>query len=658
MQAALINTGRILGLIALFGFWTNVSTADAAGVDSTSTREVVVSASRTEMEVKDAPASVVVISREQIVERQANNLADVLRDVVGIQFSKSGSLSSGSPLRIRGSEADHVLILIDGKRLSMDPSFQNTRELERIRMDDVERVELVKGPASALYGSSAMGGVINIITRRPTTDTTEVYINHKSSDASSLQTNMGVYLQGAKRGNFSWTLAAARNYTSNLSFAPGQQEYPSGTEVPINFKGIWEFDADNSLQLDLRYIKEHTEYDLYYKNPLYTPYYMENDITRWDYGLEYKGKSEEANWQLRWYRSNWEKDQDSYRKGSRVWYDFDLIKSNQDVFEGQLTRSLSERHLVSLGGMFTREWIESTRLLTGGVNGTGADSEHDIERNGVTKIAGKKNRDNYALYLQDEWKINNKWLLIPAVRVEEYEDFSAEVTPRLGITYFVKPGLRLKANVATGYRAPTLLELYRYTTPTGMRGNPKLQPETSVSAELSVEKDWQRHSAKLAIYRNEVEDLIVMERQAAGYYMNVNVDETLLQGVELSTKHRLTPAVNLYFGYSYLHAENSKTNTRLRYRPQHQFVFGGAYQAKDAWKLSMDGNILTDYVYTDNFGADHRASYLIFNLLAERKFGKDKAGLFYCGVENLFDKQIHDLSEYGRTYVVGTSYKF
>ncbi len=133
-------------------------------------REVVVSATRTEMDVKDSPASIVIINRQQIEDRKANNLMDVLRDVPGVQFSRSGSVSSNGSVRIRGSESDHVLILIDGKRMSTDPSFYNTRELERIRMDDVERVEVVKGPASVLYGSSAMGGVINVITRKPVKD--------------------------------------------------------------------------------------------------------------------------------------------------------------------------------------------------------------------------------------------------------------------------------------------------------------------------------------------------------------------------------------------------------------------------------------------------------------------------------------------------------
>ena len=86
-------------------------------------REVVVSATRTEMDVKDSPASIVIINRQQIEDRKANNLMDVLRDVPGVQFSRSGSVSSNGSVRIRGSESDHVLILIDGKRMSTDPSF-------------------------------------------------------------------------------------------------------------------------------------------------------------------------------------------------------------------------------------------------------------------------------------------------------------------------------------------------------------------------------------------------------------------------------------------------------------------------------------------------------------------------------------------------------
>ena len=619
-------------------------------------REVVVSATRTEMDVKDSPASIVIINRQQIEDRKANNLMDVLRDVPGVQFSRSGSVSSNGSVRIRGSESDHVLILIDGKRMSTDPSFYNTRELERIRMDDVERVEVVKGPASVLYGSSAMGGVINVITRKPVKDSAEVYLNHKRLEGyGALQTNIGTYIQAKKRGSFSWILSAARNYTNDLSFEENKQEYPSGSEIPVNFKGIWDINENNKIQLDFRYSQEKLSQEMYYKNPSYASMqtYYENDIRKLDYGLDYTGKSEKTNWQIRISRSEWKKDQDSYYWGTRNWKVFNITRSGADTIEGLISHSVSDKHLVTFGGEYVKEWIGSTQL------GVGAETSKTYVRNGKSLVYGERERQNYSLYLQDEWTPSEKWLIIPAARIEHSDSFGTEFVPKIGATYFVKPDFRIKASAGKGYRIPTILELYRQNASGSMVGNPNLEPETSKSYEIGFEKDWEKHTARIAFYRSEVRDLIISKQVNPPVYTWANSEEALLAGVEIVTTHKLSKELDIRLGYNYLDAKDTVEDERLEGRPRHQFTFGATYRPLNSdWKFSLDGNLMTDYLYTDNFNKQHNTSYLIVNAIIDRKFGKEKKGSVYLGVENLFDKKEFDLSEYGRTYVMGVSYKF
>lgn len=624
-------------------------------VKSEETREIVVSATRTEMEVKDSPATITVINRKQIEDRKADNVMDVLRDVSGVQFDRSGNLAHGSALRIRGSEGDHVLILIDGKKISTDPSFYNTRELQRIRMDDVERVEVLKGPASVLYGSSAMGGVINIVTRRPDKDSVEVNIDNKVLEGEgSVQTNLGIYAQAKKRGSFSWTLSAARNYTNDLSFEDNKQEYPGGEEIPINFKGIWDINKNNKIQVDFRYLKENLNQEMYYKNPAYKSMetYYKNHIRKLEYGLNYTGKSDKTNWQFRIYNSEWKKDQDSYKIGTRIWKNFNITRSGALTLEGQISHAFTDKHLVTGGFEYSDEWIGSTSL------GSGADKSKTYTRNGKTLNYGKKSRELTSFFIQDEWTPGEKWLIIPAVRVEHSSSFGTEVVPKLGATYFLKPDFRLKANVGKGYRIPTLLELYRSNVTRTMIGNPDLDPETSIAYEVGFEKDWSKHNLKVSFYRSDVKDLI--QSKTNGRVTTwLNISDSLLQGIEIGTTHRISKEVDLRLGYNYLEAENKETDERLEGRPRHQFTISGSYTPiQSDWKFSVDASLLADYLYTDNFNDQKKVSYLIANVIIDRKFGKEKNGSIYFGIENIFDRKIEDLSYYGRTYVAGARYKF
>ena len=640
----------------LLGNSNSVSFAEEVVATEEEVREIVVSATKTEMEVKDSPATIVVINRQQIEDRKADNLMDVLRDVPGVQFNRSGSVSSNGAVRIRGSESDHVLILIDGKRMSTDPSFYNTRELERIRMDDVERVEVVKGPASVLFGSSAMGGVINIITRKPVKDSIEVYLNHKSLEGSgAVQTNLGTYIQAKKRGSFSWTFSAARNYANDLSFEKNKQEYPSGEEIPVNFKGIWDINENNKIQLDFRYSQEDLTQEMYYKNPSYASMqnYYENDIRKLDYGLDYTGKSKKTNWKLRVSRSEWKKDQDSYNWGTRNWKAFNITRSGADTLEGLISHSINDKHLATFGGEYVNEWIGSTQL------GLGAETTRIYTRNGKSISYGERERENYSFYLQDEWTPSAKWLIIPAARIESSDSFGSEFIPKIGATYFGAADWRIKASAGKGYRIPTILELYRRNASGSMVGNPDLGAETSKSYEIGFEKDWEKHTGKISFYRNEVKDLIISKQVKAPVYTWINAEEALLSGIEVSTTHKLSKEFDLRLGYNYLDAEDTEEDERLEGRPRHQFTFGGTYRPINSdWKFSLDGNLMTDYLYTDNFNKQHNTNFLKVNAMIDRKFGKEKKGSVYFGVENLFNKKEYDQSEYGRTYVLGTSYKF
>lgn len=632
------------------------------------TREIVVSATRTEMEVKDAPSSVIVITREQIEERQANTLGDVLRDVLGIYVPKTGSIGNTvlNPMRIRGSEGRHVLILVDGRRVGMDPNTPNQRELERIHLGNVERVEIIKGSSSALYGSDAIGGVINIITRKPDRDILELSASYRLLEGEGdLHNSQGIYFQAAKRGSFSWSLAAKRNYINELRLDSGVAEYPHGYELPIDLKGVWEFRKNHRIEVDLSYLRESVESD----STTYEDTDQKNE--RYGYSLGYTGKKGKTDWQFRVYHNRYEKDYRVNNNLTKTPQSFDLMHNNTSIAEGRITHSLNDQHLLTGGFELRYDQIKGTRI----------EGKYKTEvRGSLSEEIGKQSDQGYAFYLQDEWTPSEKWLVIPAIRFDKTEGYESSITPRLGATYFYRSDLRFKMNLATGFAAPSLAQRYtnwlmgnRPTMITYLLGNPDLDPEKSVSGEISIEKDWKNHTLKVSVYRNEVEDLInsyqktfrppVMGRPIRPGYQEIsyrNIDNAVIQGIEVSSTHKISKELDFKLGWSYIDAKNDDTKERLEGRPRNQITFGATYQAVNSpWKFSLDGNFMQDLIYLYGISGDSREepkTFLIANAMIERKIGTRST--VYLGIENLFDKKDYGMFYFGRSYLFGMNYKF
>lgn len=659
---------QILTAALLLSSWgTNAQAASEEELTEYSLEELVVSTTRSEISVKDAPNSVVVITREDIEKQNANSLAEVLRSIAGLQVI-AGSGPGGHTLpavSIRGSESDHVLLLIDGRRIGTYPFAQNARDLDRVRLDDVERIEIVKGPGSVLYGSNALGGLINVILRKPTEDTREVYLSQRYLEGEgSFSTDIGAYVQAKERNKFSWSAAASRNHGDSISYTPGVDENYGGNNINVALNTEWAFSDKETLQLNYRNSNEDlSSGSVSSSSGAYRSYYK-ND--RDDYGVKYTGRNKDTNWYVDVYRSAW--TMSYYNTLPSAWADYHDLDTT--IAEGQVVHNFNNGHIVTGGLSYMKEDVRSTYLVGGS----------DVESAGQIYIAGQSldlsetSDNNTAGYLQDEWRIGEKFLVIPAFRVEHHSKFGDEFVPKIGMTYFAEEDLRFKLNFGKGYRTPSLTERYmswNHHMGTVMRivGNPDLEPETSKSIEVAVEKDWKDNSIKLALYRSEVDNLINMStsnvpQEIKDLYPDVmllyyyqNIDKGLLQGAELSGKHSLSKELSFNWGYNYLHAIDRESKSRLEYRPRHQFSTGLVYAPlKSDWSYSLDSIFYGDYLLSES--SKNSVSFNVINVMANYKFGKDKKASIYLGVENVLNKEVTDLSNYGRTYVLGASYKF
>lgn len=643
--------------------YVGVAAAEAAdsqqGVEQVQTRDVVVTASRTEQLVKEAPAAVEVITREDLDKMGAENLAQALQLAIGIDVSENGMV--GNSVAIRGAKSNQTLIMVDGMRIRTENTDQtaNNYELQRVNMADVERIEIVRGATSSLYGADAMGGVINIITKTPDKASQSVF-----ADYTTKQADVGFRVATGQLGKWASSFSYKRSDVHHLDINGSGTQY--GTKDYFNVKTKYKIDDKKSLSFFLDYMNE----DLY----------LDSDFTSYDhdrtkFGLSYDGKDKKGKYQLRVNYSIFNKDQNTRKNG--ILTGWDELKFRTLTLDGQRSYQLNDEHLLTVGGEIRKEKYEGTRI------GSGGDNVHTVTREGVSQDYSEKSTTYYAVYIQDEWQVEDNWLMIPSIRFDHNSAFGNKVTYKLGNTYKLSDNTRLKFNVGTAYRAPTEAELYMnwkhtpVSTPAFnmnvyVTGNPNLKPEISYNFDFGLEAESKsgRTSGKVTYFHSKFDDLInskstttmIPGRPTTVNVVSqyVNVDSAEIQGAEAEFKQKLGKNFTLRSTYTYTDAKDGH-GVRLEGRDRHKLSLQLNYDdAKTGWSGSLWNDWHGDYWAVDDYGNLSSNSASIMNFVVSKKIGK--GGSAYVGVNNIMGKD--DANAFtvfgltGRVWRAGVNWNF
>lgn len=646
---ALMNTG-----------YAGVAAAEEAdsqqAVEQVQTRDVVVTASRTEQLVKEAPAAVEVITREDLDKMGAENLAQALQLAIGIDVSENGMV--GNSVSIRGAKSNQTLIMVDGMRIRTENTDEtaNNYELQRVNMADVERIEIVRGATSSLYGADAMGGVINIITKTPDKASQSVF-----ADYTTKQADAGFRVATGQLGKWASSFSYRRSDVHHLDINGSGTQY--GTKDYFNVKTKYKIDDKKSLSFFLDYMNE----DLYFDSDL-TSY----DHDRTKFGLSYDGKDKKGKYQLRVNYSIFNKDQNKRENG--VLKGWDELKFRTLTLDGQRSYQLNDEHLLTIGGEIRKEKYEGTRM------GSSGDNVHTVTREGISQNYSEKSTTYYAAYIQDEWQVEDNWLMIPSIRFDHNSAFGSKVTYKLGNTYKLSDNTRFKFNVGTAYRAPTEAELYMDMTRTPqpymkvhVTGNPNLKPETSYNFDFGIEAESKsgRTSGKLTYFHSKFDDLInsqstvTMSGRPPAITANVaskyvNVDSAEIQGAEAEFKQKLGKNFTLRSTYTYTDAKDGQ-GARLEGRDRHKLSLQLNYDdAKTGWSGSLWNDWHGDYWAVDENKSLSNNSASIMNFVVSKKIGK--GGNAYVGVNNIMGKD--DANAFtvfgltGRVWRAGVNWNF
>ncbi|MBS4913623.1 MAG: TonB-dependent receptor [Veillonella sp.] len=632
----LILTGLILSAMAS-PVWAADSVSDS---DSTVSHidTVVVTASKTKETIKAAPQAVEVITAEDMKKLGADNLVTGLQLADNLSLSGATQSGTGNQVMLRGMDSRHTLILVDGKRMSGEDTAQtaNIYVLSRINLSNVERVEIVRGAASALYGSDAMGGVINIITKKNAEEGGSVGV----STGNHEMTNWYSYSTG-KQGR--WTATADARFTkvreinvlSSSSSSGNVYNQPSlyGTKQFYNVSTTYDFENANNNEL---------RFDAsYWTSNMQTSSSNKSSIARYnqdgyDLSMAYSGKTDRNEYEIRTYYDRLNRE---YRPASSAlnedgkYYNF--------VVEAHDTMYVNDDHTLTFGGEYRKNYYEGTRLED--------EAAHEV--------------DSVAAFVEDTWQVNDKWILQPAVRFEHNDQFGSNVSPKLGTTYNFTDHFRVKANYGLGYRAPSISDLYMNFSHTvgtfsyRILGNENLEPEKSRNFDVSLEGEKGNMFAKVTYYDNRVKNLI--DYTVVGYISGfltmkyVNIDEARIKGVESTLGYNFSDRLTFKLTHNYINGIDESDGSRLANRPRSISTAQLSYDNKETngYNITLWDSFTDDYYFNSKY-----YSFNTLNVSATKRVNKDLS--VFAAVEIIFDKEIDDLYMFGRVWRVGAEMKF
>lgn len=633
-KSSLALTLCILSAISSSGY-----AAEKSDMITYSLDEVVVTATKTELTQKENPRSVEVITKEDIQNTGAISVRDALRTATNIDIV-SVNHGGGENISIRGGDTDGVLILVNGRRVAGENYFMsqgsNAYALDRLNLSNVDHIEILRGPASAIYGSGAMSGVINIITKKSEKPEFSVGVATGTNEMSNYY-HYDTGKNGKVSVNFDVNFSKLRNIDSKAG-----KNLLHGPKQAYNLNLDYEMDENNNLNLMLDYAKDNLETRMRdFSVSSSAPDDLKYPITsftseRKTIALTYDGKNSNSDYSL----------SASYSQLNRDPYAADTPGTNEKKYKSW---NIEARDTIRTS--------DNNKLIFGGeYRGNKASIYSDDNT--------VKNTDQYSLYLYDEYRVDNKLLLTPAIRYDYHKSFGSHTSPNLGATYFISDKSRFKANYGTSYRAPSVDELYGAFTHGGIWGgmaivgNPDLKPEKSKGWEISYEQEFgDTTSAKLTYFDNKKEDAISYKIEMASpsqmgkFY---NIDSTSSKGVEFEIKHDFGKGFTLVGNYNWLDSVDDTTGERLNYNARNTYMAKLMWTEpiKKEWNITAWNKWYTDFQYD----SDTVYSVNTFNFTVTKRWG-DKYRVF-AGIDNVFNKDLSDMGYYGRLWRVGAEMKF
>jgi outer membrane receptor for ferrienterochelin and colicins len=592
--------------------------------------EVVVTGTRSEKALKNAPILTQVISARKMLELGITNVVDALQNMVpGLNVNHNGTLVQ---VTLQGMNAKYVLFLIDGERIAGE--VDGDINYSMLNLQNIDRIEIIRGASSSLYGSNAIGGVINIITKRINEPFDTKFFSRYSKYN---EINVGGSI-GLKKGIIGSRTSINYNSTDGYDITPDTPH--DWTQTPYT-----------SYQISQKF--EITPSSKLFFSPYFTYYQFERgnvsarpvhdlytDLSGGLKGQYYFGKSS--------------LDFSYYCDRYNTYTILEQLNNKRD------TASFDFIQTFRLQGNF---YLSHRNNLIAGV-------EYNTERLFTTRSeGGAKNASEAVFYLQEDIRFGERWELIAGIRTGSHSNYGFNIAPKIS-AMFKQGFLNFRASAGTGFRSPDLKQLYFYFDHFGqffVIGNTQLKPESSKYLSGSVEFSRPWNNSSVTIYRNVLSDMITeriisVPDAVQTTYQYENIASASVNGIDILSKQKILKGLWLSAGYTYVHALDKETGLQLYNTAKHSGNMSADYNfRKKNYSITAQVNcqLMGERIYLNpdgTTGYDRPFSTWRLTVSQEYKWLRISTGL-----DNIFGTVIpnnYDFTSPGRRYFVGVNVDF
>ncbi len=532
-----------LGL--LFVFLLN-SFSEAQQADSTKIykmSEIVVTATKTKILEIEAASSISVIDSADIANKGNSTVYGLLQDQYGLSFTQQGAPGSLTNIYMRGGDPGSTLILIDGVDVNMPNDPENTFDFADLPLDNVKRIEILRGPQSTLYGSNAMAGVINIITQQGF-GKPKFFLTTEGGSYNSFRGLAG--LSGSLNA-FNYSITASKFYTAGFSSASskyGNTEKDGTSNFNISSRFGYQFTKDFDLNFYLRFTNANTALDQHGgelgDDPTYV-YHLQQPSFRIEGKLNLLGGFWNQTAGISYFRNVREYSFDSTLNNPAS--SSSIYDGNRLQFDWQNNFELSKSNTLTFGIESATENAVSNYFYNSTTYGS------------FGSIFPNKNENTTGVYLQDLTNVENRFFFSAGIRWDRHNRFGSIVTYRVAPAYFIWAiGTKFKATIGTGFKSPSLFYLFDPAY-----GNPNLQPEKSFGWDAGIEQYLvsTELTAGINYFSNNYTNLFGFDNN----FRTININKAVTNGIEVYLRSNPLGNFSLRLNYTYTNSKDESPNS-------------------------------------------------------------------------------------------------
>ncbi len=537
--------------------------------------EIVVSATRIETPAKEIACSVTVITRSDLEKSKKLTVLDLLQDVLGMAVVQNGGTGSASSAFLRGSNSEHILIMLDGVELNDPINPSRSYDLSHFSLDNIEQIEILRGPQSTLFGSDALGGVINILTRRGQ-GKPQFFLSTSGGSYNTFRAGTG--LSGSGR-TYHYSLGLSHFATGGISAAgeayPGNSEKDGYKNLSISGRLGATLRENIEAELIVRSVTARSDIDNFGG-----PFGDDPNNTQDYRNLFLRGQLRGLLAGNRWEQKLGISYIHTNRRNENPVDAVHPYDSEQGTYKSSLLKIDWQNNL----------FLRPTNTITFGLDLEREEGESEYHSMGAwgpyDGLFPRHTANRLGLYIQEQVKLSSRFFATAGARLDHHSRTGFSLTFRLAPAYLIdRTGTKFKATLGTGFKSPSLYQLYAPGTYLGPVGNERLSPEKNTGWEAGIEQRVLkgRLMAGITYFSSDYRNLIDF-RFDEGY---VNIGRARTRGLEIFAAARPQNGLDLRAGYTRLEAKDLDNDVDLPRRPKDKISAGLDWAFTKKWALHL-----------------------------------------------------------------------